>query len=48
MSGDGGNGVDAGEAHGGVWVADAAEDGGEEFGEVRGEGVAVGGGEEGD
>lgn len=48
VRGDRGGGGDAGGADGGVGVAEPAEDGGEEFGEVRRERVAVRLGEEGD
>lgn len=48
-AGDGAHGVYAGEADGGVGIAEAAEGGGEHAGEERGEGVTgVGGGEEGE
>lgn len=46
MRGNGGDGVDAGGADGGVRVAKASEEGGEHFGEVRGKSVAVRGGED--
>lgn len=46
MAGDGGDGRGAGEADGGVRVAETAGDGGEDLGEVWGERVAVGLGEE--
>lgn len=46
MRGNGGGGVDAGGADGGIGVSEATCDGGEEFGEMGREGVAVGYGEE--
>lgn len=48
MRGDGGDGVDAGRADGGVGVAEAAEHGGDHLRDVRRQRVAVGGGEDAD
>lgn len=45
LRGNGGNGLDAGRADGGVRVTEAAEDGGEHLGEVRRQSIAVSGGE---
>lgn len=48
MRGYGGGGGDTGGAYGGVGVSEAADNGGEDFGEVRGEVIAVSLREEGD
>lgn len=41
MGGDGGASGDAGGTDGGIRIAEAADHGGEELGEMRGESVAV-------